>query len=229
MEGIEGCGGVGAVEGYGGDRRVGRGIRWDGRDRKRDGDRSVGGHGGVGGYGAHVTYRPQRPLMSPWEPQCPLLSLWKSQCHLLGTPTSPHDPVVTPISPPILGDPPCPLRPRGLSHPPPPPRDAVPPTISHHQLYWAPKKGGMRKINPKEALCGRAAVTVTGGGVARGDTHRDTAPGGSGGVPKDGSAHRLQLSHQGAQRHWGGTGGTVRDGGHRGGSGGRGDTAGGGE
>lgn len=66
------------------------------------------------------------------------------------------------------------------------------------------------------------------GGVARGDTHRDTAPGGSGGVPKDGSAHRLQLSHQGAQRRWGGTGGTVRDGGHRGGGGGRGDTAGGG-
>lgn len=184
MEGIEGCGGVGAVEGYGGDRRVGRGIRWDGRDRKRDGDRSVGGHGGVGGYGAHVTYRPQRPLMSPWEPQCPLLSLWKSQCHLLGTPTSPHDPVVTPISPPILGDPPCPLRPRGLSHPPPPPRDAVPPTISHHQLYWAPKKGEMRKINPKEALCGRAAVTVTGGGWHEGTLTGTPRRGGQGGSPR---------------------------------------------
>ena len=99
----------------------------------------------------------QRPLMTPWLPQYPLPSL--------GTPHARSDPEDSPT-------------------PRPPPRDAVPPTISHHQLYWAPKKGGMRKINPKEALCGRAAVTVTGGGWHEGTLTGTPRRGGQGGSPR---------------------------------------------
>ena len=137
------------------------------------------------------------PSMSPWEPRChhqgaprPLFPCWNPN-----VPSCPQYPL------PSLGTPP-PKPPRTLGGlpPPPPPKDAEPPTMSP-RLYWCPQKGAICQLKHKDPRRPGCCHCHPGGGRRGGHS---PGRGGSGGVAEDGGTHCLQLSHQGAQRHWGG-------------------------
>ena len=159
--------------------------------------------------GPSVPMRPPGSLMSPWEPsatswapQCPhgnpgvTIRAPQGPCFPVGTPTSPHVPNI-PSHP--WGTPPQ-TRPDPGDNPTPPPKDAEPPTMSP-RLYWCPQKGAICQLKHKDPRQPGCCRCHPGGGRRGGHS---PGRGGSGGVAEDGGTHCLQLSHQGAQRHWGG-------------------------